>query len=468
MKHGYRVALLAAAFAAGACADAPTASRVVPMPEAVSSVTASENGRYLVLLRGSASAQGIASRVAGLGGAIESAHDGAGIAVVSDLTVEGAGALLSDRSVAAVVPDVEVALDVNGGSAEAATDVSPSSPANPALAAAYARQWHLRAIGADVAWAAGRLGSNAVSVAILDSGIDPTVPDLVGRVDLSRSTSFVPLNSFDEFARSVLHPAAPTYTDMHFHGTHVAATVSSNALITAGVTSGVTLFAVKVLGLLQNGNASGSFSGILNGVLYAADQGADVANMSLGGAFLKQGSGQFLSLIQRVFNYANQRGMTVVVAAGNSSWDLDHFTNVFQVPCDAANVICVSATGPTNNSTNGPWQNIDAFASYSNYGRSAINVAAPGGNASFVWAPCSRTSALIPVCSTGNFIIGATGTSMASPHVAGLAALLVEHYGRNPARIKAAIQQGADDLGQPGTDPFYGKGRINVPSSLGL
>ncbi len=69
---------------------------------------------------------------------------------------------------------------------------------------------------------------------------------------------------------------------------------------------------------------------------------------------------------------------------------------------------------------------------------------------------------MIPVCQTGTFVVGVTGTSMAAPHVTGLAALVVEDLGRNPGQVKTRIQQTADDLGQKGTDPYYGKGRINV------
>jgi subtilisin family serine protease len=69
---------------------------------------------------------------------------------------------------------------------------------------------------------------------------------------------------------------------------------------------------------------------------------------------------------------------------------------------------------------------------------------------------------VIPVCGTDTYVLGLGGTSMAAPHVSGLAALMVEDLGRNPGRIKTAIQNSADDLGQPGTDPAYGKGRINV------
>src|SRR4030095_3050981 len=102
---------------------------------------------------------------------------------------------------------------------------------------------------------------------------------------------------------------------------------------------------------------------------------------------------------------------------------------------------------------NGPWTNIDAPAGYTNFGSSALNVAAPGGNAaSFVYAACSRTSLLIPVCQTGTFVVGSQGTSMAAPHVTGTAALLVSTLGRNPGAIKNALQGTADDLGATGTD----------------
>lgn len=426
---------------------------------------------YVVLFKGEGVPAGFAASVTALGGTVTSAHD-AGIAAVSGLDAAGAAALARDNSVADVQPDAVLSLPAESlADAEQAyvSDVSASSAANPAGAFFFARQWHLRAVGANIGWAAGRRGSAGVTVAILDTGIDYRHADLNGRVDLSRSKSFIPS---DDAIVAALFPTRNPITDLHFHGTHVAATVSSNALAAAGMTSGVTLIGVKVL----NRNGSGPFSAIFNGMLWAADHGADVINMSLGTDFPKAHEGNFLGFYNRIFNYVNRQGTLVVVAAGNDSIDLDHDGNNFNANCNAPNVVCVSALGPTASAgINGPWTNVDAPSFFTNFGRSAISVAGPGGNigpggtGGFVWEACSTSSLAIPVCRTGTFIVGLIGTSQATPHVAGLAALIVEDIGHGkPSQVKARLQQSADDLGQPGTDPFYGKGRINVPRAEGL
>jgi subtilisin family serine protease len=402
------------------------------------------------------------ARVAALGGRVVTQHPI--MAVVDGLA--DANALALSGGIVEVRNDVEVTLEAPFlGETEAAFD-EPFSPTNPTTAVRYPRQWHLRAIGAQHAWAAGRVGSPSVTVAILDSGIGYTHPDLAGLVDLSRSVSFQP--GEDAFIAANF-PGKHPVTDLHYHGTHVAATIASNALAAAGVTSKLTLIGVKVLAVTPSGSASGSLSAVLNGVLWAADKDADVANMSLGSTWAKAGNGDYVGLINSVFNYANNQGMLIVVSAGNSAIDMDHDGNQFKAYCSAPNVVCVSATGPTNNSLTGPWANVDALAPYSNYGRSSISVAAPGGNASSVWAACSPTSIVIPVCQTGTFIVGLGGTSMAAPHVSGLAGLVREDVGdERPSQIKVRIQKGADDLGEKGTDAAYGKGRINVPRTLGL
>jgi len=345
-----------------------------------------------------------------------------------------------------------------------------ASASQPATAFFFARQWNLRQIQADVAWNAGRLGEPDTKVGILDTGLGYAHADLAGRVDLTLSTSFVPA---DDALVAAFFPGAHPVADLHFHGTHVGATVSSNALAAAGVTSGLTLVGIKVCSVY----GSCPTSGVLQGILYAADNDLPVANLSLGGTFQRRavsaagGAGpSFIATINSVFNYAHRKGTTVVVSAGNDNLDIDHDGNGYKAYCSAPNVICVAATGPTAQAgINGPWTDPDASASYSNYGVSAINVAAPGGNAStFVTAACSSFSLVYPICGTGTFVIGVSGTSMAAPHATAVAALISEDVGASPARIRARLQQSADDLGASGADPFYGKGRINVRRALGL
>jgi subtilisin family serine protease len=422
--------------------------------------------QYLLMFKGSVPAR-FESDVEKLGGSVVFVHE-VGIAVAAGLSPGAVGDLAEKKYLKSIQPDevfqLDPMVDLNGVQA---VNARVASPGDPTSAAIFARQWNMLAIDADDAWAVGRLGSSSVTVAILDTGIDYNYPDLLGLVDLSRSVSFIPE---DDALVDFFFPGMHHVTDLVYHGTHVAATVASNGLVAAGVTSGTTLMGVKVCSVY----GGCPFSAVIGGILHAADQGADVANMSLGGGFLKMGMGRYVGFINQVFNYANSRGMTVVVSAGNDGWDLDHFPALYKTYCDAPNTICVSATGPTaGEGLVGPWTEVDAPAPYTNFGRSAINVAAPGGtylptsDAGWVWAGCSTTSLVIPACQTGYYIIGMTGTSMAAPHVSGLAALMVEDVGRNPGRIRARIQQSADDLGQRGTDPFYGKGRINVAAAVG-
>jgi subtilisin family serine protease len=150
---------------------------------------------------------------------------------------------------------------------------------------------------------------------------------------------------------------------------------------------------------------------------------------------------------------------------------MDHDKDAYNAFCTTPFGICVSATGPiaSDNPTVGPWYEVDAPAPYTNFGRSSINVAAAGGtDYGLVWGACSTTSLLIPDCQSGTYALGLGGTSMATPHVSGAAALLVEDLGRNPRRIRTTLERTSDDLGQPGTDPFYGKGRLNVAQAVGI
>jgi lantibiotic leader peptide-processing serine protease len=460
------------AFALAACAD--TSSTITgDEPSAVlkqSAALADTPERWLVRATGNSFPADFAARVAALGGQVVFAHDAAGIGAVEGLSAEAAEQLAKSAGVAAVDADNFTIISVpNEPELEAAT-LAPESPNAPNLASFFPRQWHLRQIEAPAAWAAGRLGDPATMVGILDTGLGYTHPDLQGRVDLTLSRSFVP---GDDAVVQATFPGAHPIADLHYHGTHVGATISSNAIAAAGVTSKLTLVGIKVCSLAGRCPTSG----VLQGVLYAADIGLPVANMSLGGTFERRDasargglSPSFIATVNQTFNYANRKGTVMVVSAGNSAIDMDHDGNGFKAYCSAPTVVCVSALGPTSRvSVNGPWSNPDNLADYSNFGVSAVSVSAPGGNGvSNVTAACSTFSLNVPVCRTGTFVIGLNGTSMASPHAAAVAALISESTGRNPALIRSRLQQSADDLGEPGADPVHGKGRINVRRALGL
>ena len=459
-----------------ACGDETTTAPATS-PEtggATTALAAGGSGRHIVTFGSGGIPADFTARVEALGGTVPRSYPQIRVAYADGLDAAGAAALAASGGVTQVFADPEVELVMPSAMTEAVSaEAGIESPSAPQTAFFFPRQWNMRVVGANLAWAAGRLGSPSVRVGILDTGLDYTHLDMVGSVDLAASRNFVP---GDVPLVQQFFPGQPDWIDLHLHGTHVGATVSSNAIAAAGVTSGVTLVAVKVLG--ANGRSQGS--SVLDGLMYAAlpqpdGAGVDVINMSLGGTFTKKAAPGFVSVINAAMNFAATQGVTVVVSAGNSAFNLDNDKNGYKTYCNAPKVLCVSATGPSSQAgINGPFFNVDAFALYSNFGRSAIDVASPGGwgtltaGVSFVSAACSRFSLLLPICQTGTFVVGVQGTSQAAPHVSGLAALLVESLGRNPDAIRDAILDGADDLGASGTDPLYGKGRINIPASLGL
>lgn len=485
------VSLVPAVILAACTSDLVSPAKTPTGPKLAISADA-QSGDYIVLMKGTAIPSGFAQAVAALGGVVTSSHAGAGFATVSGISDDAA--LRSVGGVLYVQPDVAVGLDSPVAPADAdATDLGDptvSSVANPATAGRYSWQWNMQDVRANVAWAASHLGSASVTAAIIDTGIDYDAPDMNGLVDLSRSTSFV---SGDNTTTSTYFPTRNAISDYNGHGTNVATQVSSKAFALAGITSKTTLIGVKVLGW----NGSGTLGGVLNGVLWAADHGANVANLSLGSYFSKAANGVFVGYyINRIFNYANRKGMLVVVAAGNAQpptnipVDLQHNGNGFDAYCDAPNVICVAAVGPITATGT-----VDTTSWYSYYGKSVINVAAPGGNydavnfphfstwpwgndfASWVWSYCSKTriasftAAGVPVltvCVAGNRLTGYVGTSQASPHVAGLAASLMAERGTsNTALIKQIIMQSSTPL-DPAFGGAYGRGRIDVAAAFGL
>ena len=311
--------------------------------------------------------------------------------------------------------------------------------------------WNLRTIHADVTAASGDMGAGA-RVAVLDSGMDLVNPDLVPNINQGLAISFVP--------GEVVQPqcTAPCFN----HGTHVGGIIAAaiNNVGVQGVAPEAELVPVKVL----SESGSGAFSWVIAGIEYAAGIQADVINMSLGATFDvahagkdNQGLGTLLSALNRAINHATAAGVLVVSSAGNNGLNLN--SSIMTIPAQSGNGMAISATGPYCQA------DFDRFASYSNYGQSVVNLAAPGGG---VDCPASTYYLDFVLSDSKGAYFFAAGTSMAAPHVSGVAALIVGKYGHiGPASIKAILQQSADDLYKPGADPFSGHGRVNAQRALG-
>ncbi len=283
-----------------------------------------------------------------------------------------------------------------------AADVIPNDPG-------WSSQYGLVAIRAPQGWALST-GSSSVTIAILDSGVDLGHPDLAGKV--AAGYDFVNNDN--------------TPQDDFGHGTHVAgiaAAQGNNGLGVAGVSWGAQIMPVKVLDRF----GGGSYANVAAGIVWAVDHGAQVINLSLGGALPS------LTLESAVL-YAYDKGALLVAASGNGGRDQVLY------PARYPQVLAVGAT----NFTNQP-------ASFSNYGPE-VDVAAPGEN----------------IYSLG---IGGTftesGTSMSSPYVSGLAAILFSFIS-DAGKVRGAIESSALDIGPIGYDLYSGAGLIQMDSAIAL
>jgi lantibiotic leader peptide-processing serine protease len=460
---------LTLAVALMACGDrdamAPDAS-LTPVTTAAASSVATTNS-VVVFVEERVPAAGL-SLIASLGGSVTSRYDAIGVVFVAGLDAGARSLLRSSSLVEDAGPDylLDWIPDVVMGDVVAVEEQGGGLSDDPSRASRFRSwQWGPQRIEADRAWAAGYQGDASIRVAILDTGIDPLNRELRGLVDTDASASFV--------------AAEPLFDDYHFHGTHVASSVVTNNVTIAGIAPHVTLIAVKVLSAL----GSGSFEGVIGGILHAADVDAHVINMSLGAEFDKklEGADALIRAMQRAVQYAEKQGAIVISAAGNSGTNLDEAGTLVSMPCMVSH-LCVSATGPLAGQfdENGPVldENHDQPAYYTNYGLRAIHVAAPGGNAhpedgiiqseDLIVGACAGRSTVFPQCAVNNdlvaFYVFAAGTSMAAPHVSGQAALVQAANGGSLSvdELVRVMTRTAEKVGSTGKDPYYNYGRINA------
>jgi subtilisin family serine protease len=436
---------------------------------AVSSVAAAQESRSYVLQAAGKWTGAHTQAVLAAGGTLTFSHDNTGLGIVTSANPDFAAQAARFGKFSAVTPDMMVQWQQPTPTVsleEAGVPANPDDTFYPYI------QWAPQAVHAPGAWVAGCTGSG-VRVAVLDGGIHSTHIDLVDRIDLAASTSFVPGFAFNQD------------TGMFWHGTHVAGIVAAsyNHIGTVGIAPEATIIGVKVLH-----DGSGSFGAVIQGILYAATPiseggaGAQVINMSLGAVFNKnlKGAGPLVAALNKSVNYADRFGVLVVSAAGNDALDLDHTANLIAVPAQSGSGIAVSATGPMGFALGAT--NFSRIASYTNFGTSAVNVAAPGGDFALpgedlctlarvpsgsVTVPCWVFDMVLSTSRGSGASISsytwAAGTSMAAPAVAAVAAMIIQaNPGISLGALKTRIAQSADDEGKVGRDPFYGSGFVNA------
>lgn len=296
----------------------------------------------------------------------------------------------------------------------------------------YSYQWHLPMVNMPEAWDVST--GEGVTVAIIDTGVNPFGRDSFGPIGDSRV-----LRGYNAIA------GIPGGIDFEGHGTHVAGVVgqeTDNGTGVAGIAYGANILPVKSLSIF----GVGVDSWIIRGIRWATDQGADVINLSLGSFNDSQA-------FEDAVNYAYENGVTVVAASGNSGEG--------EVMYPAAYENCI-AVGAVNY--------IKVITDYSNYG-DALDLVAPGGDNNVDLNGDGFADGILQE-NFGFFGFNwgfwyYAGTSFASPHVAGIAALVKSvHPDYGPDEIRQVLQDTAQDLGTPGWDARYGHGLVDAYAAV--
>ena len=416
--------------------------------------------------------------IAAAGGEVVVSYDRIGVIVVHSQNPEFAQAIRKVRGVVSAgatrTAPLSAATDTSVG--EGAQELTPAEVKAAAAAATDGQdpmeplQWDLPAIKADQAHKK-TLGSKNVTVGVIDTGVDDTHPDLAPNFDAAASANCV--SGKADTTPGSWRPN-PGESD---HGTHVAGTIGAakNGIGITGVAPGVKLAGIKV------STPDGFFytEAVVCGFVWAAEHGIDITNNSyytdpwMFACKNDEDQKALVEAVTRATRYAEKKGTVNVAAAGNSKFDLAADTildnsspndttpgdrvidprQCFDYPAMLPGVVTVSATGAK-----------DLKASYSNYGADVIDVAAPGGDRTEYQTPAAPAvnGRILSTTVNGGYNYKA-GTSMASPHAAGVLALLKStHPYASPAALKALLYAQADEHACTNPYDINGDGTVDA------
>ncbi|MFE2096451.1 MULTISPECIES: S8 family serine peptidase [unclassified Streptomyces] len=449
--------------AASAATPAATAARAADGPGLAYVVNTGTDRRTL---------ESVQQAITRNGGTVVESYDRIGVIVVHSANPDFGPQMRAVRGVQSAGATRTAPLTAAGTTDEGAVQVlSKAEAAKLAEGAAAgqepleADQWDLRAIGADKA-ATINPGSRNVTVGVIDTGVDDTHPDIAPNFSASQSA-----NCVSGKADTTYGSWRPVDAD-HYHGTHVAGEIAAarNGIGVAGVAPGVKVASITV----AQPDATSLFypESVVCAFVFAADHGIEITNNSyyvdpwLYNCMDDPDQRAIVDAVNRAQLYAQRKGTLNVASAGNSNDDLDSdaitdasspddstATNrtvdpheCFDVPTQLPGVVTVSAVGVK-----------DTKSYYSSYGRGVVDVAGPGGDKYQIPDTPSKNGRILSTLPNNQYGF-LQGTSMASPHVAAVAALLKSaHPHATPAQLQALLKAEADNPGCP-SDPYDGNG----------
>ncbi|MFE5817442.1 S8 family serine peptidase [Streptomyces sp. NPDC056479] len=442
----------------------PTAASAAPVTEPVAQASEASTLAYVVNTRPDRrTIESVRRAIEAAGGTVVITYDRIGVIVAHSAHPDFAEVIRRVRGVESAGASRTAPLTAAGSTDEGPVQPLTRQQAERTTKAAgtgeplEADQWNLRAIGADRA-AQINPGSSRVTVAVIDNGVDDTHPDLAPNFSAAQSANCA--GGKADTSAGAWRPYTPT----DVHGTHVAGEIAAprNGVGIAGVAPGVKVSAIQV-----SDPVNGLYypESVVCAFVFAADHGVEITNNSyyvdpwLYNCVDDPDQRAIVDAVNRAQLYAQKKGTLNLASAGNSNHDLDSDAVVddsspddstpvertvdphkcFDVPTQLPGIVTVSATGV---------QNLKSY--YSSYGYGVVDIAAPGGDRLYQIPDTPSKNGRILATLPGGQYGFLQGTSMASPHAAGVAALLKSRYPHaTPTQLQALLKAQADNPGCP-------------------